>query len=30
LFSALKKTGLDDVHGVLDEWFGFKNTAVPG
>jgi GTP-binding protein len=30
LFSALNKTGLDDVHGVLDEWFGFKNTAGPG
>ncbi len=26
LFSALNKTGIDDVHQVLDEWFGF--TAV--
>ncbi|MDD1621928.1 MAG: ribosome biogenesis GTP-binding protein YihA/YsxC [Methylococcaceae bacterium] len=23
LFSALNKTGIDDVHQVLDEWFGF-------
>ena len=27
LFSALNKTGIDDVHQVLDEWFGF--AAVP-
>ena len=24
LFSSLKKTGIDDVHQVLDEWFDFK------
>lgn len=24
LFSALNKTGIDDVHQVLDEWFGFS------
>ncbi len=24
LFSALNKTGVDDVHQVLDEWFGFS------
>lgn len=23
LFSALKKIGIDDVHQILDEWFGF-------
>ncbi|WP_031434402.1 ribosome biogenesis GTP-binding protein YihA/YsxC [Methylomarinum vadi] len=23
LFSALKKSGIDDIHQVLDEWFGF-------
>jgi len=23
LFSALNKTGIDDVHHILDEWFGF-------
>lgn len=23
LFSALKKTGIEDIHQVLDEWFGF-------
>ena len=23
LFSALKKTGIDQIHSVLDEWFGF-------
>ncbi len=23
LFSALKKTGVDDIHKVLDQWFGF-------
>lgn len=22
LFSSLKKTGIDDMHGLLDEWFG--------
>lgn len=26
LFSALNKTGIDDIHQMLDEWFGF-NTA---
>lgn len=25
LFSATKKTGIDDIHQVLDEWFGFNN-----
>lgn len=25
LFSALNKTGIDDVHQVLDEWFGFSS-----
>ena len=25
LFSALKKNGVDDIHGVLDEWFEFKD-----
>ena len=25
LFSALKKTGVDDAHSVLDEWFGFTD-----
>lgn len=25
LFSSLKKIGVDDVHGVLDEWFGFED-----
>ncbi len=24
LFSALKKTGIDDIHRVLDEWFEFR------
>ncbi len=24
LFSALKKTGIDDIHRVLDDWFEFK------
>ena len=28
LFSALNKTGVDDVHQMLDEWFQFK-SAVP-
>ncbi|MGR8930072.1 MAG: ribosome biogenesis GTP-binding protein YihA/YsxC [Gammaproteobacteria bacterium] len=23
LFSALNKTGIDDIHQILDEWFGF-------
>jgi GTP-binding protein len=23
LFSALNKTGIDDIHQMLDEWFGF-------
>jgi len=27
LFSALNKTGIDDVHQVLDEWFGFSAEA---
>ncbi|MDT4332790.1 ribosome biogenesis GTP-binding protein YihA/YsxC [Methylomonas sp. MED-D] len=27
LFSALNKTGIDDVHQVLDEWFGFSSEA---
>ncbi len=25
LFSALNKTGIDDIHQMLDEWFGFTN-----
>ena len=25
LFSSLKKTGIDDVHQVLDLWFGFQD-----
>jgi GTP-binding protein len=25
LFSSLKKTGIDDVHQVLDQWFDFKD-----
>jgi GTP-binding protein len=28
LFSALNKTGIDDVHQVLDEWFGFSEQAL--
>lgn len=24
LFSALKKTGIDDVHQILDDWFSFE------
>jgi GTP-binding protein len=24
LFSALKKTGIDDIHRVLDDWFEFR------
>lgn len=28
LFSALNKTGIDDVHQVLDEWFGFRKVMV--
>ncbi|MCP5141369.1 MAG: YihA family ribosome biogenesis GTP-binding protein [Chromatiales bacterium] len=27
LFSALKKTGIDEVHAVLDAWFGFVATG---
>jgi GTP-binding protein len=26
LFSSLKKTGIDDVHSVLDQWFGFSEV----
>lgn len=26
LFSSLKKTGIDDAHQVLDQWFGFSET----
>lgn len=26
LFSALKKTGIDDIHKVLDEWFEFRKA----
>ncbi len=31
LFSSLKKTGIDDVHQVLDQWFGLepKEKSVP-
>lgn len=25
LFSSLKKTGIDDAHQLLDQWFGFTN-----
>lgn len=25
LFSALKKSGIEDIHGILDEWFGFED-----
>ncbi len=28
LFSALNKTGIDDVHQVLDEWFGFAQVPL--
>ena len=28
LFSALNKTGIDDIHQMLDEWFGFSIPAV--
>ncbi len=24
LFSALKKSGIDDIHQILDDWFGFQ------
>jgi len=24
LFSSLKKTGVDEIHAVLDQWFGFE------
>ncbi|OAI15721.1 YihA family ribosome biogenesis GTP-binding protein [Methylomonas koyamae] len=27
LFSALNKVGVDDVHQILDEWFGFSEAA---
>jgi GTP-binding protein len=26
LFSALNKTGIDDIHQMLDEWFGFTTN----
>ncbi len=26
LFSALKKTGIDDVHSILDQWFGVSHN----
>lgn len=26
LFSALNKTGIDDAHQILDEWFGFADS----
>lgn len=26
LFSSLKKTGIDDAHEVLDQWFGFSES----
>ncbi len=28
LFSALDKVGVDDVHQILDEWFGFSAAAI--
>ncbi len=27
LFSALKKTGIDDIHRVLDDWFEFRKKS---
>lgn len=27
LFSALNKVGIDDVHQILDEWFGFATVS---
>ncbi|KAF3983783.1 MAG: YihA family ribosome biogenesis GTP-binding protein [Methylococcales symbiont of Hymedesmia sp. n. MRB-2018] len=27
LFSSLKKTGIDEIHSVLDQWFGFSNDS---
>ena len=27
LFSALNKIGINDVHQILDEWFGFRKAA---
>ena len=26
LFSSLKKTGVDEIHAVLDQWFGFESS----
>lgn len=28
LFSALNKVGIDDVHQILDEWFGFPEATL--
>jgi GTP-binding protein len=27
LFSSLKKTGVDEIHAVLDQWFSFENNG---
>jgi GTP-binding protein len=27
LFSALNKVGIDDVHQILDEWFGYVKVS---
>lgn len=29
LFSALNKTGIEDIHQLLDEWFGFNTAELP-
>ncbi|MBS4051554.1 MAG: YihA family ribosome biogenesis GTP-binding protein [Methylomonas sp.] len=29
LFSALNKTGVEDIHQLLDEWFGFDTAEKP-
>lgn len=29
LFSALKRTGIDEAHAVLDEWYGVKDLNPP-
>ncbi|MCK9605529.1 MAG: ribosome biogenesis GTP-binding protein YihA/YsxC [Methylomonas sp.] len=29
LFSALNKTGIEDIHQLLDEWFGFNAAEQP-
>jgi GTP-binding protein len=27
IFSALKQTGIEDAHSVLDDWFGFTHVS---